>query len=78
MAIPIPPKGISVDYLPIPNDPNHDSFLGSEPDGTFIENDGSFFLNSFDERAIGFAASALEMLLKKFKFEFFYPNYGLF
>lgn len=69
LPIPIPPKTFSVDFLPMPNDPNHDSFLGSElVGGIGIVNEGLVYLISHDPLSIGLAAKAFDILFMKFWF----------
>jgi hypothetical protein len=57
----------------MPNDPNQDSFLGSEFVGIWIVNEGIGILVSSDYPPTGLAANAFEMLFKKFSF--FYLDY---
>jgi hypothetical protein len=53
----------------VPNDPNHDSFLGSElVGGIGIVNDGLVYLISHDPLSIGLAAKAFDILFMKFWF----------
>jgi len=68
LPIPIPPKTFSVDFLPIPKEPNHDSFLCSPVlGGIGIVNEGFYYLISLCPPK-GLAAKALEILFMNWFF----------